>query len=347
MPQYFPTQQRYTALATCFLLCAMFFAGLLSANESAGKSTGDDVERRRHAFITEVSAKHHISTAELSDLLGKAVIKDDILAAISKPVERTYDWTRYKKIFIQDSRIEAGRQFMLDNAPALTRAEERWGVPAEIITAIIGVETKYGNVMGNHRVIDALATLAFAYPKRAKFFRKELEHFLLLAREQRVDPLQPLGSYAGAMGYGQFMPSSYRSYAVDFDGDGTADIWNNKTDAIGSVANYFAEHGWREGGVARIALTRNNRPVTLAVLNNSLKPNLRAAQLPAFGFDQPERLSNEAKVALFRFKSKQGPRYVVGLKNFYVITRYNHSRLYAMAVLELSERIAVDPGSGT
>ena len=347
MLQYFQARQPYTALINCFLLCTMFFAAVLSANESANKSVSDDVERRRQAFITEVSAKHHISAAELSGLLGKAVIKDDILASISKPVERTYDWMRYKRIFIQDSRIEAGQQFMLDNAQALSRAEERWGVPAEIITAIIGVETKYGSVMGKHRVIDALTTLAFAYPKRAKFFRKELEHFLLLAREQGVDPLQPVGSYAGAMGYGQFMPSSYRSYAVDFNGDGIADIWNNKTDAIGSVANYFAEHGWRKGGVTRIPLTRNNRPVTLTALNTSLKPNLRAAQLPAFGFDQPERLSNEAKVALFRFKSEQGPLYMLGLKNFYVITRYNHSRLYAMAVLELSERIAAGPESDT
>lgn len=332
-----PKWRRIT-LALCILLAAMTSYALGAQNTVNVDQS--DIEQRRQAFIGEVSASHYISEEELRNLLDKAEIKSDILAAISKPVERSLDWRRYRRIFIQEQRIQDGKRFMVDNSAALSRAEEQYGVPAEIITAIVGVETKYGKVMGKHRVIDALSTLAFAYPKRAKFFRKELEQYLLLSREQGIDPLQPVGSYAGAMGYGQFMPSSYRHYAIDFDSDGTADIWNNKTDAIGSIANYFAEHGWRKGGVTRIKLSRNNRPVTLAATNTSLKPNMRASQLPGFGFNQPERLSNEAKVALFSFRADDGPEYIVGLSNFYVVTRYNHSRLYAMAVLDLAEAIA-------
>lgn len=292
------------------------------------------------AFVTEVAERNSIPEAELSEVLAYAVIQDSIIEAMSKPAERTMDWQRYRKIFIQPERVEAGVQFMRENAQALSDAEQRYGVPAEVITAIIGVETKYGRIMGKHRVIDALATLAFDYPKRAPFFRKELEHYLLLTREQNIDALAQVGSYAGAMGYGQFMPSSYREYAVDFDADGTADIWRNKTDAIGSVANYFARHGWRKGGLVSLKAQRNNRPVTLKALNSSLKPSVRGSQLPGLGFQQPKGLSNDAKVSLFRFKTEDEPIYLLGLNNFYVITRYNHSRLYALAVLTLSEMLA-------
>lgn len=296
----------------------------------------DDVQ----AFVNQLSNKHGFDAAELNAVLAQSNIKADILAAISKPVERTLDWQAYRKIFIQPARIEAGAQFMQANASELAKAETKYGVPREIITAVIGVETKFGRVMGSHRVIDALATLAFDYPRRAKFFRSELKHFLLLSREQGIDPLQPLGSYAGAMGYGQFMPSSYRHYAVDFDADGLADIWANKADAIGSVANYFAEHGWRRGATVRLTAEPNGRAIASSALNSSLKPKTVVKDLPGLGFKRPAGLELYDKVGLFEFKSAQGPIYLLGLHNFYVITRYNHSRLYALAVLELSEQIA-------
>lgn len=327
------------------LLC--FFA-LSSISANAVSDAALDLERADiQAFVERVGKHESLSPQAVERALSKAQIKQPILQAISKPVERTLDWQRYSKIFLQPDRIQAGAKFMRERSTTMMVAESRYGVPREIITAIIGVETKYGKVMGSHRVLDALATLAFEYPKRSKFFTKELEHYLLLCAEQGIDPSKPLGSYAGAMGYGQFMPSSYREYAVDFDGDGKVDIWNNKTDAIGSVANYLARHGWRKGGVVVVPAERNNRPVTLAALNKNLKPGIRAGQLPSFGFKRPERLSNEAKVALFRFKSEQGPMYELGLQNFYVITRYNHSRLYARAVFELSQRILAESQEAT
>lgn len=317
---------------------------------SANAVSNDSLDLERadvQEFVERASQHKELSSSSIARALSHARIKQPILKAISKPVERTLDWQRYSNIFLQPERIAAGADFMRERSTTMMVAESRYGVPREVITAIIGVETKYGKVMGSHRVLDALVTLAFEYPKRSKFFTKELEHFLLLCAEQGIEPSTPMGSYAGAMGYGQFMPSSYREYAVDFDGDGKVDIWNNKTDAIGSVANYLARHGWRKGGVVVLAVERNNRPVTLAALNKNLKPGIRAAQLPSFGFKRPERLSNEAKVALFRFKSEQGPIYELGLQNFYVITRYNHSRLYARAVFELSQRILAESQNAT
>ncbi len=324
---------RQLAIALCAI--SLSLSGRYAFADAALDLDRKDIQ----AFMQRASQHEELGMHAIRGALSQARVKQAILKAISKPVERTLDWQRYSAIFLQPERIDAGVDFMRERSTTMMVAESRYGVPREIITAIIGVETKYGKVMGNHRVLDALATLAFEYPKRSTFFTKELEHFLLLCAEQEIDPSAPLGSYAGAMGYGQFMPSSYREYAVDFDADGKVDIWNNKTDAIGSVANYLARHGWRKGGVILLPAERNNRPVTLAALNKNLKPGIRASQLPSFGFRQPERLSNDAKVALFRFKSEQGPIYELGLQNFYAITRYNHSRLYARAVFELSRQI--------
>jgi membrane-bound lytic murein transglycosylase B len=204
------------------------------------------------------------------------------------------------------------------------------------------VETYYGRVAGSYRVIDALSTLAFDYPKRSEFFTKELKNYLILTREQGFDPLDLKGSYAGAMGYGQFMPSSYREYAIDFDGDGVADIWNNPVDAIGSVANYFKRHGWRTGEpVVFAADAAADVPDELFVQARSdLKPQRTVAQFAAAGIVARQEVDPEALATAMKFELEDGYEYWLGLHNFYVITRYNHSAMYAMSVYQLSQRLA-------
>lgn len=210
----------------------------------AADYTGPNVDE----FIAEMTRDYGFAGEQLRDLFKQAERKQAILDAISRPAERVKPWKEYRPIFLTDSRIAQGVDFWRENEAALTRAETEYGVPAEIIVAIIGVETFYGRNTGSHRVIDALSTLGFDYPPRQPFFRQQLKEFLLLTREEQVDPLTLKGSYAGAMGLPQFMPSSFRAYAVDFDGDGRIDIWNNPTDAIGSAASYFKQHGWTAGG---------------------------------------------------------------------------------------------------
>lgn len=293
-------------------------------------------------FINEMVEKHQFDRTALQELFAQAEKKDSILEAIARPAEKRLQWKGYRKIFLTEDRIRKGRDFAKKYRQTLERAEQAYGVPPHIITAIIGVETRYGRHMGNYRVVDALATLAFDYPRRAKFFRKELEQMLLLAREQRFDALSLKGSYAGAMGFGQFIPSSYRAYAVDFDGDGVADILNNPVDAIGSVANYFAEHKWQAGQQVTF-VTRVKGDTYTALINTRLRPENTLAELKAAGVHVSDQhsLSQPAKLQLL--SGDKGDEYWVTLQNFYVITRYNHSHLYAMAVHQLSQELLDSP----
>jgi len=249
-------------------------------------------------------------------------------------------------------------KFWRENAQTLAEVEKQTGVPAPIIIAIIGVETSYGKNTGNHRIIDALSTLAFAYPPRAKFFQSELEHYLLLCRTQHFNPLEPLGSYAGAMGLPQFMPSSFRSFAVDFDRDGQSDIWHNPGDVIASVANYFVKHDWRAGQPIAFPVTAQgeasapaNAPRLSPVgekyktaLNGGLKPDLRLVELESLNLKTERFVPLDTKVKLLSFKQAHGEELWAAFDNFYVITRYNHSPLYAMAVYQLSDAILKTKG---
>jgi len=223
------------------------------------------------ALIDEMVEEQAFDREQLIAVFAAVEKKESILEAMSRPAEKTKPWYDYRKIFVTDKRERQGREFIAKHKETLERAEQELGVPAEVIAAIIGVETYYGRITGSYRVIDALSTLAFDYPKRSVFFTKELKSFLILSRDQGMDPLELQGSYAGAMGYGQFMPSSYRAYAIDFDGDEKIDIWNNPVDAIGSVANYFKHHGWRTGDpvVFEADVTDN---VAEELFNQSLKP---------------------------------------------------------------------------
>ncbi len=290
-------------------------------------------------FVSRMVAEHQFDKAELMTLLGDAKKQQSILDAISRPAEKTKEWFEYRKIFIQDSRINQGVEFWLSNQAVIEQASEKFGVSAEVIVAIIGVETRYGRHKGKYRVLDALTTLGFDYPKRAKFFRGELEHFLLLAREQKQDPRDLKGSYAGAMGYGQFIPSSYRHYAVDFDGDDVIDIWKNTSDAVGSVANYFKRHHWRENAPV-LARARIKDDFDKDVLNARSKPKYTLKELEAKGYTLVDMaLSDDTKAIPLMFVGDHGKEFWLGFDNFYVITRYNRSHLYAMAVWELSQKI--------
>jgi membrane-bound lytic murein transglycosylase B len=306
----------------------------MSVPESSGYTSNPQVQ----TFINEMVARHGFSKQELEKVFSQAQRSDTILAAMSKPAEKTKPWYEYRKIFLTQSRIEGGVAFWNQHAEALAQAEKTYGVDAQVIVAIIGVETRYGGNTGKFRVLDALTTLAFDYPPRSKFFRGELEQYLLLARADHIDVLTTTGSYAGAMGYGQFIPSSYQRYAVDFDQDGKRDLWDSPMDIVGSVANYLHEHGWDLGATvalrAKVTGTRYN-----SVIEKGLKPEMSVKMLKRDGITPSKPLPGDTLAALISLDQANGPEYWLGLNNFYVITRYNHSPLYAMAVYQLSEEI--------
>lgn len=317
--------------------------GPLAETPPSGSSTtnaGQPLARRAdvQAFIREMVVRHGFNAARLQAVFGRAHAQPSIIAAMSRPAEAK-PWYAYRAIFVNPKRVQGGVEFWRANEAALTRAERVHGVPPEIVVAIIGVETQYGGNMGKYRVLEALSTLAFDYPRRADYFRKELENFLLLTRAEGIDPLTPRGSYAGAMGYGQFMPSSFRSYAVDFDGDGHRDLWRNSRDAIGSVANYFKEHGWRTGEPIAMPARVSGAAWPALVSRKLGQPQYSVASLQARGVLPEGPVGGDQAAMLLEFQGQEGPKYWLGFGNFYVITRYNHSQLYAMAVYQLGQEI--------
>lgn len=312
----------------------VLLSGLMVPDVVAGDYTG-----RAAALEVIKSAELAGVDAQWSaDLLSAAERQQPILDAIARPAEKTKPWHEYRQIFMTPRRIQEGVAFWGQHARVLDSVSAATGVPPEVIVAIIGVETFYGRIMGNYRVIDALATLAFDYPRRSAFFTRELEAFLLLAWESGKDPLALKGSYAGAMGYGQFMPSSYRAYARSFDGEGAPDIWEKPADAISSVGNYLLAHGWRPGEGVVVAATVNDPEPGL--FDGDLKPTQSVAQLVARGLVPSQSVSSDAVATPIDLEVQGGLSYWLGLENFYVITRYNHSAMYAMAVWELSQSIA-------
>ena len=302
---------------------------------TAAASAGYDTHPRFAEFAKEVNEEYQIPEDEVRQWLAQAEKMQSVLDAIARPAERTMNWARYQDIFLTEKRIAGGHEFMKTHATILQDAEAKYGVPKEIITAIIGVETYYGSRQGSYRVLDSLSTLAFDYPKRPIFWR-ELKALFALAEAEGVDPGTVKGSYAGAMGYGQFIPTSYLAYAVDGDGDGKRDLWGNPVDAIHSVANYFSRHGWKTGEpvTQRVSVTGEDWK---ELANKSRSPDWTVAQLTKAGVALSSPVSPEKPATLVHLEGKQGDEYWLGEYNFYVITRYNHSRLYAMAVYQLSE----------
>ncbi len=288
------------------------------------------------AFVNKVVTEHAMNRAMVNDLLTEAEKRQDIIELMTRPAEGK-PWHEYRPIFLTDQRIEEGIAFWREHADLLALAEQTYQVPAEIIVAIIGVETFYGRITGKHRVIDALATLAFYYPPRADFFRSELEQYLLLGREEQLPLTEVTGSYAGAMGIGQFISSSYRHYAVDGDGDGKRDLWGSRADAIASVANYFKQHKWRLGEPVIGAVNSGSQAATPE--KPPKKPKWSVAQLREWGYQPTEPVDDGQLATIIRLEHENGPRDYLGYHNFYVITRYNRSPLYAMAVHQLSQAL--------
>lgn len=285
------------------------------------------------AFIEEMVQKHQFEAAALRKLFVQVKPRPGIVKAISAP-STARPWHEFRSRYLEPQRINTGVAFWREHAVTLEKARREFGVPEEIIVATIGVETFYGRHTGNFRVLDALATLAFRYPPRAELFRSELEHYLLLAREIGIDATGTVGSYAGAMGLPQFLPSSYRRYAIDFDGDGKKDIINNMADAIGSVANYYKVFGWRPGGAVVVPAEVSGN--VDAVLEAGIKPEQKVAELRKLGVTPSGPVDEGAEAALITAVAVTGPRYWLGLNNFYVITRYNRSVNYALTVNELA-----------
>jgi len=299
---------------------------------------GDYDDRPEARAVIDAVVEQGVERQWAESALAAAQKKQSILDAISRPAEKTKPWYEYRKIFVTDKRAREGVAFAQEQADVLADVVARTGVPQEIIVAIIGVETFYGRIAGSYRVVDALSTLAFDYPKRSPFFTKELEHFLVLAFESGKDPLELTGSYAGAMGYGQFMPSSYRAYARDHDGDGVADIWRNPADAIYSVANYFVEHGWKSGQPVIVPAVATDVPAD--IFEGGLKPRFTVGELAALGFAPLASTDVNLRATALNLQAADGPEYWLALENFYVITRYNHSAMYALSVWQLSQAIA-------
>jgi membrane-bound lytic murein transglycosylase B len=293
-------------------------------------------------FVQRASSEYDLPESEVRALLAKAEYKQSIVDAISRPAEGK-PWHQYRKIFLTDRRLSQGVEFWKENKELIAKASKQFGVDEEVIVAIIGVETSYGRNTGGYRTIDALVTLGFYYPQnlssdRSPFFSKELMNYMQLANEENLPADEITGSYAGAMGMGQFMPSSYREYAVDFDGDGSRDLWRSTPDVVGSVANYLSRHGWQTGKPVTHR-ARASQDAAFDMISSNLKPTLTVAEWQKKGFSSSSELAPDLPAAVLKLVEKDRNSYWLTFKNFYVITRYNRSPRYAMAVYQLSQEI--------
>lgn len=309
----------------------------------------------RASFIAEAAEKYGLEPQAIESWLGQAEYRQSIVDAMSRPAESVKTWKQYRPIFITDGRIAGGQAFLAKHREALAKVQADTGVPAEMVVAIIGVETSYGGNTGSYRVLDALYTLGFFYPvsgkpeqvereaMRGKFFRDELAQVMLLAREEQLDLATIKGSYAGAMGFGQFMPSSYRAYARDGSGDGRRDLFNSLPDVFASVANYFVAHGWRAGEpvVARAQKAEGAAPF----VPETWEAKFSLAELGEKGFRPLMAQGHDLPATLLTFEGNEGTEHWLGFRNFYTITRYNRSPMYAMAVYQLSREIAAEPAA--
>ena len=315
------------------LLIFLFTAAITNA---AQVTEGDYKNRSDvNAFIEKMAGKSDYTEAELVELFSSVTKQGHLFELLNKPAEKELPWHRYRHIFISNKRIDQGVKFWRRHEALLSEVSRTTGVPVQIIVAIIGVETFYGTYKGKDPVFDSLVTLAFDYPKRGHFFTRELEQFLLLVKEQNLKAKELRGSYAGAMGMPQFISSSYRRYAVDFDKDGQINLFDSISDVAGSVANYFVKHGWRvnEAVAGPLTALENN---SIDLLQPGIKPSYQWSDLAQNGLYSNTELDPSTAVALIELEQINHLEYWVGLQNFYVITRYNHSELYAMAVYQLS-----------
>jgi membrane-bound lytic murein transglycosylase B len=328
------------------LVALASLAGAMSA-PAATPSSSVAARPDVRAFVDEMADEHGFRRAALRRVFAQVQLQPSVVAAMQRPLLEPPKWYEYARPFLAPARVAGGVRWWSAHADALAQAEARYGVPAEVIVAIVGVETFYGRNVGRYRALDALATLAFDYPRRAAFFRSELKEFLLLVRELGISPLVPKGSFAGALGIPQFMPSSYRRFAVDFDGSGRADLWTSAPDVVASVAHFLVEHGWQPGGPVLLAarIADEDRESALQRLDGGIterQPVLAWAAAGVTPADGPAGLETESVGLVSLEEDGPGPQsasYWIACNNFYVITRYNRSRLYAAAVWELAKAI--------
>jgi membrane-bound lytic murein transglycosylase B len=328
-----------TSLRTCFAILALLLAAPSSARHKPVQHPKFDLKRPEIvAFVNDVAARQQLKKKQVLALLRKGEPQPKIIEAMTRPAEKVTPWWEYHDRFLTEERISQGAQFYVEHRESLERIASARGIPPEYLVAIMGVETKYGRVTGHYRVLDALMTLSFDYPPRSDYFRGELEQFLLLYSEEHIDPVTVTGSYAGAMGVPQFMPSSYRLFAVDGDGDQKRDLWNDWDDILASIANYFVEHGWEAGGPV-LAETKLDPEPKFQIDTRNLELNETVDSLNAQGVEILADQTGATPVVLVSAEQQNGPAYRVGFKNFYVITRYNRSARYAMAVHDLAAAI--------
>jgi len=331
----------FTASRLGLLVLALVLATPLSARHKAvQKHPTFDMKRPEIvAFVNDVAQRDQLPKKQVLALLRTGEPQPKIIEAMNRPAEKVTPWWEYHDRFLTDDRICDGAQFYKDHRASLERIAAARGIPPEYLIAIMGVETKYGKFVGRYRVLDALMTLAFDYPPRSDYFRGELEQFLLLVAEEHLDPLTVTGSYAGAMGVPQFMPTSYRKFALDGNGDNKRDLWNDWDDILASIANYFVEHGWESGGPV-LAETRLDPEPKFQIDTRNLELNETVDSLNAQGVAVLGGQTGTTPAVLISAEQQDGPAYRVGFKNFYVITRYNRSARYAMAVHDLADAIA-------
>jgi len=318
---------------------------LLTASVCVAASVfADEPHPGASAFLDKAEREHGLDRSMVEDILSEARFQQTIVDAMTRPAE-SKPWHEYRPIFLTRKRIDGGVDFWRENRSLIERASREFGVDPEVIVAIIGVETFYGRITGNYRVIDALTTLGFYYPSelkrdRSDFFAGEFLEFMLLSQEENLPATEVTGSYAGAMGMGQFIPSSYRAYAVDFDGSGHRDLWQSTPDVVASVANYLSRHGWKAGEPVAARAFPVGEGVETSILRDGYKPTRTVAEMASAGFQASPELDPQRRAAVVELEEKERNIYWLVFDNFYVITRYNRSTLYAMAVFELAKEIA-------
>lgn len=329
------------ALNKCrYLLLAALACAPAGAQPEDAVAGGFDLQRPEIIeFVNEVVSRDGLNRKDVRALLKEAQPQPKIIEIMNRPLERVAPWWEYRDHFMSAERISEGTGFWLDHKISLEQISAQYQVPCEYLVAILGVETRYGRQTGRYRVLDALATLAFDYPPRHSYFREELEQFLLLAKEDQLDPLTATGSYAGAMGAPQFMPSSYRRYAVDVHTDRRRDLWGDWDDILASVANYLHQYGWVAGGPV-LAETRLDPDPSFQIEPHNLELNQTVESLAAHGVKVEMSVPADTAVVLISAEQRDGPAYRVGFHNFYVLTRYNASARYAMVVHELAQAVA-------